>query len=304
MFVTGGTGLIGRALVRRLVDRGDVVAVLTRNAAAANGRLPAGVSLVEGDPSAPGGWQELVSDAEAVVNLAGEPIFARRWSRAQKEKIRSSRVRSTENVAEAMTRAAAAAARTLISGSAIGYYGARGEEELCEDAPAGSDFLARVGIEWEGAARPASEAGIRVVLVRTGIVLAREGGALRQMALPFRLHMGGPVGNGRQWVSWIHIEDLVGILIHALDNESVEGPINATAPGPVTNRELSRALGEVLGRKSWLPAPGFMLRLVLGEVAGLVTTGQRVLPGRPLASGYRFGHPELSEALEDILAPS
>jgi len=192
--------------------------------------------------------------------------------------------------------------RTLINGSGVGYYGPCGDEELSEDAPPGSDFLAQVGIEWENAACRANEAGVRVVLLRTGVVLAREGGALQQMMLPFRLHLGGPIGRGRQWTSWIHVDDLVGIIHLALEKERIQGPLNGTAPSPVTNRAFARTLGEFLGRKSWLPAPRILLRIAMGRVADVAAAGQRVLPRRALVAGYRFRYPKLSDALRQILS--
>ena len=297
-FITGGTGLIGRRLVDELLVRGDSIAVLTRDAAAARATLPKAVVLVEGDPTAPGPWQQAVSDADAVVNLAGEPIFARRWTAAQKRRILTSRVQATQNVVEAMA-GLAEGPRTLINASGVGYYGPHGDEELDEDAPAGSDFLAQVGREWEAAAG-ATSAGIRAVLLRTGVVLAPEGGALKQMALPFRLHVGGPVGSGRQWVSWVHIEDLVGVILFALDNESMLGPVNGTAPHPVTNREFATTLGRVLGRKSWLPVPRVALRVAIGQVADLAARGQRVFPRKAVEAGYRFRYVNPSDALEQI----
>ncbi len=301
VFVTGGTGLIGRHLAAELEAGGHSVVVLTRNAAAARDLLPATISLVEGDPNVRGPWQEAISSADAVVSLAGEPIFGRRWTKARKEMIRASRVNSTENVVEAMAHFAPGA-KTLISGSGIGYYGFHEDEEICEGSAPGADFLAQVGVEWEAAACKAKEAGIRVVLLRTGVVLAREGGALKQMTLPFRLHLGGRIGSGSKWISWIHIEDLVGVIVFALDSEGVEGPINGTAPHPVTNREFAKVLGSVLGRKSWLPVPRIFLRIAMGQVADLAARGQRVLPQKALAAGYRFRYPDLFSALSQLLA--
>jgi hypothetical protein len=273
---------------------------LTRSVAKASKVLPADVSLIEADPTIRGHWQNAVASADAVVNLSGEPILDHRWTKTRKGRILTSRTSSTENIAEAMVDCSDGP-KTLVSGSAIGFYGPRGNEELFEDAPPGGDFLSRVSIQWEAATRRASEAGIRVALLRSGIVLAREGGALARMMLPFRLHVGGPIGSGRQWVSWIHIDDLVGMVIYALDNPALEGPINATAPDPVTNRRFARTLGELLGRKSWLPVPKVLLRITLGQIATIVGQGQRILPAKALAAGYRFRHTNLRGALEQIL---
>ena len=300
VFITGGSGLIGRCVAARLTERGDSVVVLTRNAAKASKVLSADVTLIEGDPTIPGQWQSDLASADAIVNLSGEPIFEHRWTRSIKEQILTSRTSSTENIAQAMANCPNGP-RTLISGSAIGFYGPRRSEELSEDAPPGGDFLARVSIEWEAATRRASEAGIRVVLLRTGIVLARDGGALARMTLPFRLHVGGPIGSGGQWVSWIHIDDLVGMILFALDNPSLEGPMNATALNPVTNRRFARTLGEILGRKSWLPVPDVLLRIALGQAASIVAQGQRVRPAKALAAGFRFQYANLREGLEQIL---
>ena len=299
VFITGGTGLIGRRLVRHLCKRGDSCVVLTRNATAARRTFPAEVACVEGDPTEAGPWQQAVRDADAVVNLAGEPLFRRRWTKRQKEWIVASRIRGTGNVAEAMTHAGRA--RVLVSASGVGYYGMRGDEEVTEDDGPGADFLANLAIAWESATDKAAAAGARVVPLRIGVVLAPEGGALPQMSLPFRLHVGGPIGNGVHWVSWVHIEDMVAIIAFALDQPSLAGPINACSPNPVANREFAKALGAAMGRKSWLPTPRLMLRIALGEVADLAARGQRVLPSRLRQAGYRFRHPTLPEALQHIL---
>ena len=301
VFITGGTGLIGRHLAARLQARGDSPVILTRDAHAASGLLPAGVCLVEGDPTVGGPWQEVVSTTDAIVNLAGEPIFGRRWTKARKRIIGASRINTTENVVEAMTWSPAGP-KTLISGSGVGFYGPQGDDELGEDAPTGSDWFAQLAVSWEAAARAASKANIRVVLLRTGIVLARAGGALAQMMLPFRLHVGGPIGGGRQCVSWIHVDDLIEMIVFALDNPALEGPLNGTAPCPCTNRRFAETLAEVLGRRSWLPTPGILLRIALGEVANVAVSGQRVVPAKALAARFSFRYTDLPDALHQILA--
>ena len=299
VFVTGGTGLIGRKVWLALRERRARVVVLTRDAAAAAQRIGPGVELVEGDPTIAGAWQEVLAQANAVVNLAGEPIFAGRWTKARKRRIRDSRVKAATNVAQAV---ADGAPGVLVSASAIGYYGPRGDEQLTETATPGTDFMAELGVVWEAAARAARRRGeCRVVTPRIGIVLAAEGGALVEMARPFRFHVGGPVGRGTQWVSWIHIEDLVALILTAIDNPDLSGPVNATAPEPVTNADLARALGAAMGRRSWLPVPRPVLRLVLGEVACLVTKGQRVLPAKALAAGFRFRYANVTAALRNLL---
>jgi uncharacterized protein (TIGR01777 family) len=262
-------------------------------------------TVVGGDPMTAGPWTEQAATCDAVINLVGENIFGRRWSEEFKKLLFESRIKSTEHVAQALARqprTAAGAAKVLVNASAIGYYGPHGNEELDEDSPAGDDLLARLCVDWEKAARAAEPAGVRVVLVRVGVVLDREGGALSKMLTPFKMFVGGPVGSGRQWMSWIHHEDLVGLLLLALDNPQARGPLNGTAPNPVTNKEFSKALGRALHRPSFLPTPRFMLRVTLGEVADVITTGQRVLPRRGLALGYIFKFPEIDSALADVLA--
>jgi uncharacterized protein (TIGR01777 family) len=231
------------------------------------------------------------------VNLAGEPVAGGRWTPERKRAIRESRVRATANLAAVI---AERGPRVLVSGSAIGWYGPRGDEAVDESAPAAADFLGSVSREWEAAAEPARKRA-RVVLVRTGIVLAPEGGALEQMALPFKLFAGGPIGDGSFWQSWIHLADEVGLVRFALGNEKVSGPLNATAPEPVRNRDFARALGRALRRPSLLPTPAFAVRLALGEMAGVVLASQRVLPEKALDLGYRFRFPRLLPALEDLL---
>ena len=302
VFVAGGTGLIGVRLVSQLLDRGDQVVVLTRREAKARDKFGDRVEIAVGDPMEATAWMEKVDGCNAVVNLVGEGIFARRWNPAFKQLLRDSRIRSTRHVVEAIQRAGSKPA-CLVQGSAVGYYGFHEDEILTEDSPPGDDFLARLCVEWEATARPVEDAGVRLVLVRTGIVLDCGGGALAQMLMPFRLYLfGGKVGSGRQWVSWIHHADEVGLLLFAVDDERVGGPFNATAPEPVTNAVLAKAIGRAMRRPSFFPTPAFALRLTLGEVAELVTRGQRVLPKKALDLGYRFRFPDIDSALQDLLA--
>lgn len=305
VFVTGGTGLIGSRLIRQLRERRDSVVLLTRRPAAARERLGGDCTVVEGDPMQPGAWMDAVCDCDAVVNLAGEGIFNRRWDDAFKALLRDSRLKGTEHVVQALARGPrtpAGNAKVLVNASAIGYYGFHGDEELTEEDGPGDDFLARLTVDWEKAARAAEPLGVRVVRVRIGLVLDKEGGALAKLLTPFKLGAGGPVGSGKQWVSWIHHADMVGLLLLALDNPNALGPINGTAPNPVTNQELGKALGRALHRPSFMPTPVFALRLALGEVADVVAQGQRVLPQRALACGYAFRFPTIDAALGEILA--
>lgn len=303
--ITGATGLIGASLVASLHEREAQVTVLTRDPAHARARLGE-VEALAWDPLSEAAPTQALAGRDAVVHLAGEPV-AQRWSAKVKQAIRDSRTIGTGNLIEGLARAQAAegtgAPHTLISSSAIGYYGDHGEEPLDEDAPPGNDFLAQVCVEWEAAAALAHERlGLRAVQVRTGVVLDRSGGALAKMLPAFRLGVGGPVAGGHQYMSWIYAEDVVGMMLAALEDERWSGPINATAPEPVTNREFSKALGSVLRRPSLLPVPGFALRALYGDMAEIVTSGARVMPAKPLVLGYEFSHPQLHEALRAALA--
>jgi uncharacterized protein len=304
--VTGATGLIGPPLVSALRERGAHVTVLTRDPDRALARLgsdgSAPVEAVRWDLMSEQAPSAALAGRDAVVHLAGENV-AQRWTGRAKEAIRSSRVTGTRRLVEGLRNAAPRPA-TLVSSSAIGYYGAHGDEPLDEDAPAGRDFLAEVCADWEREAEQASVFGVRVVAVRTGVVLDRGGGALAKMLPPFRAGVGGPVAGGRQYISWIHSDDLIGIIIAAIEDERWSGPVNATAPEPVRNRDFSKALGSALGRPSWLPVPGAALRMLYGEMAEIVTSGARVVPAKALVLGYSFRHPALAEALGSALAPA
>jgi uncharacterized protein (TIGR01777 family) len=304
VFVTGGTGLVGTRLVRRLKERGDEPVVLTRRPTVAQEKFAGRCSVVEGDPAQAGKWMDAVADCDAVIHLAGENVFGHRWKEEFKTLLRDSRIKSTANVVQALSRKPTAADGTpkvLVNASAIGYYGVHGDEEVTEETPPGDDFLARLCFDWEAAAKQVESHGVRVAMVRVGVVLDKEGGALAKMLTPFKMFVGGKIGSGRQWVSWVHHEDLVGIFLLPLDNRNACGPINGTAPGPVTNKEFSKALGRALGRPSFMPTPAFGLHLMLGEVAGVITTGQRVLPKRPTALGYQFKFPQIDAAFQDVL---
>ena len=299
--VSGATGLIGTELVRALVQRGDDVIALTRNVDSARGALAPGVEPVAWpDPKVAAPPAAALDGADAVVHLLGEPI-AQRWSEQAKREIRDSRVEGTRNlIAGIAALPEAQRPRALISQSATGYYGPRDDQPLDESASPGHDFLADVTSAWEHEALQAP-APTRVVLARTGVVLSPSGGALAKMLPPFRLGVGGPVAGGRQYVPWIHLADVVGALIYCVDHPDLSGPVNVTAPAPVTNGELSRALGRVLHRPAVFPVPRFAVQLLYGEMSSVVTTGQRVIPRRLTDSGYPFAHTELEAALRDVL---
>jgi uncharacterized protein (TIGR01777 family) len=286
--VTGATGLIGGKLAGALRARGDEVTELSRSA-----NWP--------DPKAERPPLDALRGHDAVVHLLGEQI-AQRWSGEVKREIRDSRVLSTRNLVAALGELPdGERPRTLISQSGAGYYGHRGDERLDESAPPGDDFLARVCVTWEEEAAKAGELGVRVVRVRTGVVLDRHGGALQKMLLPFRLGVGGPVAGGRQPMPWIHVEDVIGIYLAAIDDERWSGPVNATAPQPVSNREFSKELGRALHRPAIVPVPGFAIRALYGGMAKLVVEGQHALPRRATELGYRHRHPDLDEALSSAL---
>jgi uncharacterized protein (TIGR01777 family) len=302
--LTGATGLIGGRLLARLREDGAETTILTRNAARTRQRfsLTSSERALDWQPTSEAAPADALKGRDAVVHLAGEPI-AQRWSEDVKRELRESRVLGTQNLVAALRELSDdERPRTLISGSAVGYYGPRGEEPLDEDAPAGSDFLATVCREWEHEAALASELGMRVVHVRTGVVLDRSGGALAKMLPPFRLGIGGPVAGGDQFMSWVHADDIVGLIAAALSDERWSGPVNASAPTPVTNRDFSRALGRALHRPALLPVPGVALHLLYGEMAEIVTTGQRAVPAKALVLGYEFAQPDLDAALRDALA--
>ena len=296
--LTGATGLIGRKLVGALRERGDTVTVLSRSPEKAGAAL--GVDAALWDPMAGPAPAGALTGRDAVVHLAGEPV-AQRWSAKVKQAIRDSRETGTRNLVEGLRAVGAEGPRALVSASAVGYYGKRGDEWISESAPAGQDFLASVCVLWEREAQRATMLGTRVAIIRTGVVLDAGGGALQKMLPPFKLGVGGPVAGGDQYLPWIHVDDLVGLYLKALDDPAWSGPYNGSAPSPVTNRQFGRALGRALHRPAVVPVPRLALRLLYGEMAEIVTEGQRALPERALAGGYAFGHPDLDEALADTL---
>ena len=299
VFMTGGTGFVGTTLTRELTAKGHSVTVLMRKVELGKS-LPAGASSLEGDPTIRGSWQERVPEHEVFINLAGSSIFTR-WTDETKHSIRESRILTTKHLVEAM--ATRKGKETfLFSTSAVGYYGFHGDEELGEDSPPGTDFLATLAREWEAEAVKAQEYGVRVVLTRFGIVMGRNGGMLGEVVPIFRKFLGANLGSGDQWLSWVHEQDLARIFLYLLDNRALEGPLNCTAPEPVRNREFTETLGSVLGVPTFLPpVPGFILQLMKGEFGSVILKGQRVLPRRLLAAGFQFNYPTLKEALTEIV---
>jgi uncharacterized protein (TIGR01777 family) len=305
VYLMGGTGLVGSRLITRLLQRKDEIVLLTRRPDVARAKWSGTVTITEGNPMEAGAWMKAIDDCEAVINLVGEGIFSRRWNADFIQLLRTSRVLSTENVVKALAvkpQNTHGRPKILINASAIGYYGPHGAEQLTEDSPAGEDLLADICVAWEIAAKGAETFGIRTTRVRIGLVLDAQGGALPQMMLPFKLFIGGPIGlTGSHYVSWIHYEDLVGLLLLALDNPNCQGVLNGTAPAPVTNKEFSKALGHVMHRPSIIPTPKLMLRLAMGKVVGVIATGQRVLPAKALALGYQFRFPEVEPTLANLI---
>ncbi len=296
--ITGGTGLIGRALAAELAATGYEVVVLSRNPQRARS-FPLGIRSEPWDGRTARSWGELADGAYAIVNLAGENLAGGRWTAERKHRIRQSRLDAGQAVVEAV-RAAKQKPAVVVQASGIGYYGPHGDEGVTEDFPPGDDFLGRLAVEWEASTAPLESLGVRRVVIRTGVVLSWEGGALPRLALPSRFFLGGPLGSGRQWVPWIHIADEVRAIRFLLENEEARGPYNLAAPNPVTNRELARALGRVLRRPAWLPVPAPALRLLLGEMSTVLLAGQRAVPKRLLDEGFGFQFPDLGIALQNL----
>ena len=299
IFITGGTGFVGNSLSKALLERGHSLKILTRSRrddTADRGK----VSYIEGDPVRRGQWLYQLADCDVIVNLAGASIF-KRWTSKYKQKLIESRIRTTRNIVDGL------ADRKkdnvlLISTSAVGYYGFHGDEELDEKTPPGSDFLASLAVEWENAANEALKSDAGVLINRFGVVLGKGGGAIPMMTPLFKFWIGSQLGKGGQYFSWIHIKDLVNIILFQIENAGLHGPFNCTSPNPVTNRELTRAIAHVMKKPVLMPpVPGFMMKIVMGEFADVLLKGQRVIPQKLLDAGYSFEFSELKSALEDIL---
>jgi uncharacterized protein len=296
ILITGGTGFVGTHMSRAYLDAGHAVTVLGTRSPLPQGDPP-GLHRIAADTTGPGQWQAHAAAADLIFNLAGRNIF-QRWTRKYKQQIYDSRILTTRNVVDALP---ADAATVLVSTSAAGYYGSCGDTELSEESPAGTDFLASLAQDWEAEARKAETKGARVVLTRFGIVLGRDGGALSKMIPAFKSLLGGPLGNGRQWFPWIHIEDLVGALRFLAQRSDLRGPFNLCAPNPVTNAVMARALGKVLGRPAKMPAPAFMVRMIAGELGDVLLSSQRTLPVRLSKAGFEFAFANIDTALADIV---
>ena len=295
--VTGATGLVGRSLLERL----DEAVVLTRDVGRGQDRLGAGVRAFAWQPDSEPAPAAAFDGVDVVFHLAGEPVAEGRWTAQKKARIRDSRVLGTRHLVSAL-QGLSALPRVLVCASAVGFYGSQGDRELPESAPKGEGFLADVTESWEAEARAAERFGIRVITARLGVVLAARGGALGRMLTPFRLGLGGTLGDGRQWMPWVHIDDVVGLLLHAASDERLRGPVNVVSPTPVTNAEFTRALGRALGRPAILPVPRLALRAVFGELAEVLLHSQRVLPGAALETNYSFAYPALEPALVACVA--
>jgi uncharacterized protein (TIGR01777 family) len=298
VILAGGSGLIGRALAVELVRAGVEVVVLTRSGHVPP--LPAGARAVRWDGRSAAGWAAECEGAEAIVNLAGENVGDGRWTAARKRRLEASRVEPTRAIVEAV-RAARVPPRSLLQGSAVGCYGDGGERPLDETSPRGEGFLPELSARWEEASAPVEALGVRRVLLRTGLVLSRDGGALAKMLTPFRLGLGGPLGGGRQWFPWIHLDDEIGAIRFLLERHDLAGVFNLVAPGAVRQGDFARALGRALGRPAVAPVPGAILRLALGDMAGVLLGGQLVIPARLAEHGYRFRYPDLDGALADLV---
>ncbi len=299
IFITGGTGFVGRYVSKRLSESGHEVSILTRSAGRAKGSIP-WANIVEGDPKKQGDWQERVAETDAVINLAGTSIFTL-WTDKARQSILDSRILSTRNLTDALS--ASDKKKILINASAVGFYGSRLDDELLdEQSPPGAEFMSEICIKWEDEAKKAALVGTRVALCRFGLVLGRGGGALAMMAPAFRYFLGSRIGSGRQWMSWIHQEDLFRIVSLILEKGEISGPVNCVVPNPVRNAEFAKILARTVGRPIVLPAaPAFLLRSLLGELANVIIKGQRVVPGKLMAIGFSFRFPTLQQALEDLI---
>lgn len=297
IFMTGGTGFVGTYLAKRLISEGHAVTILAQALKDTELKMT-GLAYLIGNPTIKGKWQEAVRDHDVIINLAGASIFSR-WTQDQKKILLSSRIETTRNLVQALPDSAKHI--TFFSTSAVGYYGFHKDEELIESSPSGNDFLAKLAYDWEQEALRAQDKGARVVITRFGIVLGKNGGALGQMIPLFKYFLGGPLGSGRQWFSWVHMHDLAEAFIFLLSHKNISGPVNICSPNSLRNKDLGDAIGKVLHRPSFMPAPGFLIRLILGEFGGVLLKGQHVIPQRLIEAGFKFSYPNIEEALKNII---
>lgn len=296
VLITGAAGFVARHMIRDFLQRGWTITAVDRNEPPESFKND-NIHYIQADTSKPGSWQDAVAKADAVVNLAGKNIFSR-WTEKYKQLVYDSRIQTTTNLVEAMDEGRPG---VLCSTSAVGYYGDKGDRPADETAPAGDDFLARLSIDWENAALAAQQKGVRVVLPRFALVMAKDGGALAAMLPSFKFFAGGPMADGTHWMPWIHMEDLVGAMAFVIENSDISGPVNFTAPNPVRNREFAKTLGRVLRRPAMLRVPGFVLKMAMGELGKLMLNSQRAVPARLLDAGFEFQYPELEGALAAAL---
>ena len=295
IFITGGTGFIGRQLVENLLNSGHEVTCVGRSDYSQTQLT--GFKYITGMTTEPGDWQNYLADMDVVINLAGATI-SKHWSNAYKKSIYDSRILTTRHIVDGLGEKTNV---TLISASAVGFYGDRKEDILTEESPPGNGFLAKVAYDWEETAKPAERKGARVVLTRFGVVLGKNGGALEKLISVTKGYIGGPLGSGKQWFPWVHMTDLVSAMDFVIENEKISGPVNFTTPIPMRQKDIARALGKQLKRPSFMPAPAFMMRLVLGEFADSLLQSQKVIPDKLIKNGFKFKFLEISTALEDIL---
>jgi len=299
VFITGANGFVGTNLCRAFVKEGLQVTALIRSERKGE-HLPGEVFRVIGESTKTGKWQESVAGHDVLINLAGATTF-RRWNEEYKRLLRDTRILTTKNLVEAIPRETGQGV-TLLSTSGVGYYGFTADQELDENSPFGHDFMAQLARDWEHEAYRAREKGVRVVITRFGVALGKDGGALGQMIKPFRFFVGGPLGSGQQWFSWIHIKDLVRAALFVMSRPDIDGPVNFAAPVPIRNKDLAKTIGSVLRRPSFMPAPAFIIRLILGEFGSVILKGQRVVPGVLRSKGFNFNFPDMETALRNLLA--
>ena len=299
VFITGGTGFLGRTLTGKLLAEGHSVTILTRSQPQRQQYTPT-LAYVTGNPMRPGSWQEEMAKHEVVINLAGASIF-RRWNEESKKILRESRIETTRNIVTGLA-ARAGKPTTLLNGSAVGYYGFHADDQEINEAGAnGNDFLAHLTRDWEATALGAEQYGVRVIPCRIGVIIGPDGGALQKMLTAFRFGLGGPLGSGKQWFSWIYLDDLVNALLFLIHNHTITGPVNCSAPQPVTNREMSKTLARVLRRPMFPAAPAMLVKLVLGEFGSVLLEGQRVVPEKLTANGFSFSQPNIESAFRKVL---